>query len=148
MDLFNNEFLLTMSRVNKEIFRLANKDIEKLKLTVLQLFVLHTISKNPEIGLNELAEHLNLSKSKSTVSSVVDRLVNQNLLDRVASQKDRRAIVLRLTEQGKEKLQDYMNSESILSHKLNVIEENYHDELQQVIKFHNKILEILTSEEE
>ncbi|MBE6184818.1 MarR family transcriptional regulator [Bacillus ginsengihumi] len=148
MDLFNNEFLLTMSRVNKEIFRLANKDIEKLNLTVLQLFVLHTISKNPEIGLNELAEHLNLSKSKSTVSGVVDRLVNQNLLDRVASQKDRRAIVLRLTEQGKEKLQDYMNSESILSHKLNVIEENYHDELQQVIKFHNKILEILTSEEE
>ncbi|KHD86967.1 MarR family transcriptional regulator [Heyndrickxia ginsengihumi] len=137
-----------MSRVNKEIFRLANKDIEKLNLTVLQLFVLHTISKNPEIGLNELAEHLNLSKSKSTVSGVVDRLVNQNLLDRVASQKDRRAIVLRLTEQGKEKLQDYMNSESILSHKLNVIEENYHDELQQVIKFHNKILEILTSEEE
>jgi DNA-binding MarR family transcriptional regulator len=55
------------------------------------------------MSVNELAELLDLDKS--TVSRVVDQLVNSNLLLREAHAKDRRYVTLELTTEGKELFQ-------------------------------------------
>ncbi|NAW44988.1 MarR family transcriptional regulator, partial [Salmonella sp. gx-f4] len=90
---------------------------------------LFRIQNHPNIGLSELAENMRLTNS--TVSGVIDRLVNQKLVDRVTSSHDRRAVTLRLTQEGEDKLNKLFGSDSLLIEKLNQIQQFPQDEIQK-----------------
>lgn len=86
-----------------ELFRSIHKAfkdqmIEKSKkygLTGPQLGLVFALKKCPNITLNELSEHLGLSKS--TVSGIVDRLVAQGVVIREIPSDNRRIVKLSLS---------------------------------------------------
>lgn len=68
-------------------------------LTLTQCHVIVEIGRNANLSVNELAQLLTLDKS--TVSRVVEQLVNNKLLLRKSHPEDRRYVTLELTVQGK-----------------------------------------------
>jgi len=146
MQLLNNEIIESFTKINKAIYRLLKKDAESIGVTDVQLKALFRIQNHPNIGLSELAESMRLTNS--TVSGVIDRLVNQKLVDRVTSPHDRRALTLRLTQEGEEKLNKLFGSDSLLVEKLNQIQQFPNDEIQKLLQLHELILETLTIKEE
>ncbi|MBY0123551.1 MarR family winged helix-turn-helix transcriptional regulator [Bacillus sp. S/N-304-OC-R1] len=140
---FNNEVLNSFSDINRLIFKLAKSDAERNDLTVVQLKTLYKVSSFPNIGLVELAEHLKLTNS--TVSGVIDRLVQSELIQRNVSPADRRAITIHLTEKGELKLKQIIKEESDLVQKLIEIKQKLsEEELNQLLEIHKKIAEILS----
>lgn len=69
-------------------------------ITMTQCHVIVETGRREKISVNELAELLHLDKS--TVSRTVEQLVNKEILTREPDASDRRYVVLRLTEQGRE----------------------------------------------
>ena len=71
---------------------------QRLGVTGAQLFVLQTLAKGRVLSLNALAERTHTHQS--TVSVVVSRLVERKLVERAASEHDRRSFELSLTARG------------------------------------------------
>lgn len=71
-------------------------------LTPVQYAALVRVGTHPEIDQATLAGLI--AYDRTTITGVVDRLVQKGLLSRQVSAKDRRARVLRLTEEGAEVL--------------------------------------------
>ncbi|UFJ43418.1 MarR family winged helix-turn-helix transcriptional regulator [Brevibacillus humidisoli] len=67
-------------------------------ITVLQSHILYELNRQPNISLNDLAE--SLCVDTSTLSRQVQALVELDLVSRTPDPKDRRYVVLSLTEQG------------------------------------------------
>lgn len=67
-------------------------------LTPIQLLILHSIKAMGEGTLGELARQV--SVSQATLSTIIDRLENRELLHRIRSQRDKRKVHLALTEKG------------------------------------------------
>jgi MarR family transcriptional regulator, organic hydroperoxide resistance regulator len=148
MKLFNNEVLESFFKINKAIYRLLKKDAEFIGITDVQLKALYKIREHPHIGLSELAENMRLTNS--TVSGVIDRLVNQKLVDRLTSPHDRRAISLHVTSEGENKLLKLFDSDSdsIFLKKTNEIQQFPAEDIQQLLRLHEQILKTLTIKEE
>ena len=77
---FNNQLLDSFSEINKAIYKLLKKEADQYGITVVQLKALYRISSSPNMGLGELSEKLRLTNS--TVSGVIDRLVQHELVER------------------------------------------------------------------
>ena len=65
-------------------------------LTPIQLLILHSIKAMGEGTLGELARQV--SVSQATLSTIIDRLENRELLHRIRSQRDKRKVHLALTD--------------------------------------------------
>lgn len=78
-------------------------------LTTLEISVLSILSHNPGAMLREMAQQLCVSKS--TLTSVVDRLENRGYVYRAISSKDRRSFELVLTEDGKAAQHEHIDYE-------------------------------------
>src|SRR4051794_8858494 len=71
-------------------------------LTPVQYAALATIKANP--GLDQVTLAGLIAFDRTTITGVVDRLVQKGLLERHASSRDRRARELRLTDKGRRTL--------------------------------------------
>ncbi len=72
-------------------------------VTMSQAKVLYLVQAEPDLRMSDLSARLGVSLS--TVSGVVDRLVDQDLLGRRDDPADRRHVVLRITSAGATQLQ-------------------------------------------
>ncbi|HET7657363.1 MAG TPA: MarR family transcriptional regulator [Bacillales bacterium] len=126
-------------KVNKALYRLLREEAEVLDATVVQILVLRVLSQNPNIGLNELAERLQLGNS--TMSGVVDRLVSAGLVVRERSHEDRRSLTMRLTNEGKAKQNEAFGDDSFLVERLSRILEIPGEDLEHLLRIHDQILE-------
>ena len=72
-------------------------------VTMSQAKVLYLVQAEPDLRMSDLSARLGVSLS--TVSGVVDRLVDQGLLARRDDPADRRHVVLRITDAGSTQLQ-------------------------------------------
>lgn len=83
--------------------RLADRGAERqMGLSGAQLFVLHNLDDSSTISLNELAERTHTHQS--SVSVVVQRLVDKRLVRRTRSTADARRVELELTAAGERAL--------------------------------------------
>jgi DNA-binding MarR family transcriptional regulator len=83
-----------------QVLRVASRAAEKgVGLSGAQLFVMHQLSGHDGLSLNELAEKT--LTHQSSVSVVVQRLVDRGLVSRVRSTEDARRIELSLTRAGR-----------------------------------------------
>lgn len=91
--------------------RLSSKIREGLPndITPEQMFILRYLKHNTFVSSSELADLLCVEKS--TISSIINRMVNKGYVERVPSQEDRRVVYLQLTEDGK---QQYEGMEHII----------------------------------
>jgi DNA-binding MarR family transcriptional regulator len=72
-------------------------------VTMSQAKVLYLVQAAPDLRMSDLSARLGVSLS--TVSGVVDRMVDQGLLTRRDDPADRRHVVLRITDAGSTQLQ-------------------------------------------
>lgn len=83
-----------------QALRVASRDSEKkVGLSAAQLFVLQRLRAEDDLSLNDLAERT--LTHQSSVSVVVQRLVEKKLVKRERSEVDGRQLVLNLTEKGR-----------------------------------------------
>lgn len=80
-------------------FGLLQKDSAQCcGISVLQSHIIYEVSRRTNLSLNELSEAL--SVDTSTLSRQVQQLVESGLINRTPDPKDRRYVVLSLTEAG------------------------------------------------
>ncbi|HEX7063990.1 MAG TPA: MarR family transcriptional regulator [Bacillales bacterium] len=133
-------------KVNRVMYQLLREEAELLDTTVVQILVLRVLFQNPNIGLNELAERLQLGNS--TMSGVVDRLVSAGLIVRERSKEDRRSLTMRLTAEGEDKQNEAFGDDSLLVKRLSKILEIPREDLQYLLRIHEQIMEKLQSKED
>jgi len=80
-------------------------ELLEVVVTMSQAKVLYLVQAEPSMRLSVLATRLGVSLS--TISGVVDRLVDQGLVDRRDDRADRRQVVLRITEAGATQLDHF-----------------------------------------
>ncbi len=80
----------------------ANRELEPLGLTITQLGALFVIATRHECRLKDLAADLHINAS--AVTTLATRLERAGLVATERSQTDRRALCLRLTQTGREAL--------------------------------------------
>lgn len=69
------------------------------ELSFSQVATLHIIDREDFVNVNDVSSRLNLSMSAT--SRMIEELVKKNLVDRTEDQENRRAKILKLTENGK-----------------------------------------------
>jgi DNA-binding MarR family transcriptional regulator len=74
-----------------------------LGLTISQLRVLHRLRERPA-SCGQVAEHLGITPS--TATALIERLVRRDLIERTPHEGDRRVTDLRLSERGRELLEE------------------------------------------
>ncbi|WP_053216927.1 MarR family winged helix-turn-helix transcriptional regulator [Virgibacillus senegalensis] len=126
--------------VNKAFYKQMWHNANDLGITTLQLQILKLLEEQPDIGLVEIANKLNTSKS--TISGTVERLVKAGYVERTPSKRDRRAIVLTATEEGAKKKKEAYKS---YLERMKRLDELSDQDVQKLIELHslilNKILE-------
>jgi DNA-binding MarR family transcriptional regulator len=88
------------------MIRSIRSDMRKIGATTLsvsQFRTLDFLDRNPGSSLSDLAEHLGITSA--TASATVERLVQQNYVQREHHPHERRKIVLELTAAGNQHLQ-------------------------------------------
>lgn len=86
------------------LLRLADRSAQtEVGLSGAQLFVLQELARTPSLSLNELAERTRTDQS--SVSVVVTRLVEADLVSRDRDTRDARRLVLNLTKGGRSVVQ-------------------------------------------
>lgn len=128
-------------KVNRVLYQLLREEADLLDATVVQILVLRVLFQHPNIGLNELAERLQLGNS--TMSGVVDRLVSAGLVVRERSQEDRRSLTMRLTSEGEKKQNEAFGDDSLLVKRLSKILEIPEEDLEHLLRIHEQIMEKL-----
>lgn len=74
--------------------------VKETGYSLAQVHTIETLGVNGPLRMKELAQKLGITTGTLTVQ--IDKLVNADLIERCPHPDDRRAIVVRLTEQGQE----------------------------------------------
>lgn len=135
------QVIRSFRQVNRTLYGLLRETADDLDSTAVQLLVLKALETNPDIGLNELADNLQLGNS--TMSGIVERLVSAGLVKRDRSSKDRRLLTMRLTQQGKDIKDQAFGEESALVSRLTYLLEIPEIELDHLLQTHKTIIEKL-----
>ncbi len=124
--------------ISKAITRYTKLNADSLGLSLPQMGILNMVSCNPDISPKEIVEKLSLPKS--TVSINVDELVKSELIERKASETDRREVKLKVTEKGMDLVKK--SCDNALSYKamISALEEVTEDEVNALLSLHEKIL--------
>jgi len=133
--------LHSFREVNRAVACLIREEADELDATVVQIMVLWILKKHPNIGLGELADHLQVTNS--TMSGVVDRLVEAGLIVRERSDLDRRTVTMRLTPEGDKKQNEAFGENSLLTKRLFRILEVADEDLMHLLHTHTQLLEKL-----
>lgn len=99
LEIFDNLCIL-FAKAEQKHNQLAKRVLREKNLTItpVQMLVLYTLYKKDNVTLSELGKLSYLDNS--TLTRVVGSLENLNLISRVASNKDRRAYLINLTDAG------------------------------------------------
>ena len=99
---FYNSYGMKILRNLRRIMRAVDMHSKRLnseyKVTAPQMICLVALRHNGLLTLSQLGEHVNLSPS--TLTGILDRLEEKELVKRVRSDEDRRKILLHLTDKG------------------------------------------------
>lgn len=146
MFVLNNEIFESFWVIQKAISRLIKVDADRLGITTVQLRVIYKLATNSNISLGELAEKLKMTSS--TTSSVIERLVQNGLVERVIPPENRRAVSIRLTEKGKMTLDHFHSSDSLLIKKINEVLALPKEDISELLRLQKLVLNKLSIEEE
>lgn len=109
-------------------------------LTPLQTHALRVMNEHDKLAMNELAQHMHMSKQQLT--RFVDGLVRRGLFERVYDERNRRSIFIRLTEEGQKELEIYgEEGVEFFSRQLRELDD---EEIEQLIVSLQSLNEILS----
>ncbi len=131
-----------LRRVSQAINEHSKNAISKTGLTGPQLWAIKILDKEAPIRVSELARRMFLHPA--TVVGILDRLENKELITRIRSKEDRRAVDVCLTELGKKIVADAPEvTQTLLINGLNGLTE---DQLRCVTEGMKLIVGILGAE--
>ena len=133
-----DKIIRSLRELNQAFFQATRKYAEESGITHIQFFALRLLKQYPMIGLSELAIHMRASPS--TVSGVVERLVQANLIMRERPEQDRRSLVLRLSPQGEELL---AGTEARIMERLSPLLDIPDEDIEHMLKVHQQMIQIL-----
>ncbi len=90
--------LRELLRTNQRFLSYAASHVTKLDFTLPQFDILITLGSTPGMSHKKLGEKTLITKG--TLTGVIGRLEDKGLVERVASKKDGRSQIVRLTEEG------------------------------------------------
>jgi DNA-binding MarR family transcriptional regulator len=90
----------TVIYLQSESRRLAREQCQKLGITATQLNVIKMLDEIGDLSLSELSRRM--ASQNSTVTGIVDRMVQAGLVAREQSAEDRRVWRIRLADKGKQ----------------------------------------------
>lgn len=93
------KLLNCVRRLVREL-RLSDRETQqRYGLTAAQAFVLHALRETEALTVNEIADRT--ATDQSSVSVVIQRLVQRRLIKRTVNPQDRRSFLLSLTDRGR-----------------------------------------------
>jgi len=98
---YSNKIIDHLNSIHKNLKELITDNSKKKDFTVPQILLMHELYHYPNITLNELSDRLNLSKS--TVSGIIKRLVQQDIVTRTIPEENRRIVNLSLSPEVQKK---------------------------------------------
>jgi DNA-binding MarR family transcriptional regulator len=104
--------------------------MQDLGLTFPQLSVISILTKNGELKVSVLSDKMGLSDS--TVSGILDRLEQKNIIRRERNQDDRRVVKIALTEESRKFYKDFHKREE--EHFSNLLKRLSEQEIKDIIK--------------
>ncbi|WP_100011856.1 MarR family winged helix-turn-helix transcriptional regulator [Lentibacillus sediminis] len=131
-----NGIVSSFREVNKYFHKQMWQHANELGVTLVQLQIMKIISEETDMSLLDLSGKMHINKS--TVSSTVDRLVKAEYIRRERSREDRRAIVLNVTELGKEKLTE---GYALFYKRLERLDEISEEEAKNLFRLHQLVKE-------
>ena len=96
--------MIALRKIIQAIDINSKKLVKRVGLTGPQLVILQEISSLGEVTAGEIARAVSLSQA--TVTGVLDRMEKRGLLARQRCDHDKRRIMVRITESGKQVLKD------------------------------------------
>lgn len=85
-------------RLSKRLTRIINLYLKPYQITTEQWSVLRTLSEYDEISQKELS--LRSDKDQATLTKILDLLVKQENVERIANPLDRRSFLVKITPKG------------------------------------------------
>jgi DNA-binding MarR family transcriptional regulator len=112
------EMIFKTSRLMKERMSFTNSSIH-LSLLQIQTMIFLDQSKNQQVTMSNIADFFNIELPSAT--SLLNKLCDQELVERHTDTKDRRLVIIKLTRGGKKLLEKIIQErkkkiESILSY--------------------------------
>jgi DNA-binding MarR family transcriptional regulator len=90
--------LIALRRIMRAIDLHSKKLERSAGLTVPQILVLQCLAEAGQLAVSEVARRVSLSQA--TVTSILSRLENKGLLTRSRAERDKRMVLVQLTDQG------------------------------------------------
>ncbi len=113
-------------------------------LTMAQMHALMAIHGCGQVSIKELAESLHVSAPSA--STMVDRLVEAGMVSREQSQADRRGVVIQLSQQGKEGIQEL--EQTVLQFLAEIMEKIGPEYTAQWCQVYERIREVVAESDE
>jgi DNA-binding MarR family transcriptional regulator len=99
-----NEVIIALRKIIRSIELHSRSLLKRIGLTGPQLITLREIDKRTETSAGDLAQAVSLGQA--TITGILERLENRNLIIRRRSESDRRKVQLQTTPAGKALLAD------------------------------------------
>lgn len=136
------EIVKNLKRIMDLFGKAVKSEFKEKDLTSSQVMVIGILSHRKELKTSELSKELGLSNS--TVSGILDRLEEKNLIKRIRSEKDRRVIKVRLRKEFKKNMTDkYMGVEEKIT---NIIKKSPIDEVDFILEGLENLRKMLEEE--
>lgn len=129
------EFLNKALKVRKLLEKTSS--FEDKALTLLQTQALKFIKQNPNTSVGALVSELNVSFS--SVTQLLNRLVDRGLVKRENDKNDRRLVTLSLTKKGEKQLMIF--NKNLLASKYAIISSIPKEDLKEMIRIFTNILD-------
>ena len=114
-----DRFLQIWSKLDKVTAQMYSFSYNK-KIDKLDLIAISVIHRGKEITMTEFAKELDIGKSYAT--SVIDRLIENNLVKRITNDEDRRQVKIKLTRKGNNlAVENYIHIQAVFRKILNVL---------------------------
>jgi len=140
---FDESILRSLRRISRAIDLYSRKLGSIYNLTGPQLVCLREISQTRGISSGDLAKAVSLSGA--TVTGILDRLEKRRLISRRRDRKDRRKVIVRITEEGRTLAESApIPLQQVFIKRLNAIPEQQQAALNSMLM---KIVEMMEAEE-
>lgn len=102
------EILTLIKKIMSLIKQSFESDFKKMHITESQILVMRVLNHYGDMKVSDISKELDLSNS--TVSGIIDRLVEKKIVQRKRSEKDRRIVMISLAQDYHQPVKKHLNA--------------------------------------
>ena len=134
------EMLTAIKRIVSLIKQNFERDFKKMHVTQSQILVMRVLNQYGDMKMSDISRELDLSNS--TVSGIIDRLVEKKIVKRKRSEEDRRIVMISLAEEYCKPVKKQLNAFALkMRRALSAATEEDLDSIMQGLEKLERILE-------